>query len=106
MLGERALWHVRDLRLGLMGASFLVVVVAIIVRIKMVRLAAETLQTQPNDSAALVRWRTGIIASFVLAETIMLFGFALRFFGGTLLQVTPFYAVAIALMLLWWPRLP
>jgi hypothetical protein len=105
-VGGHALRDAHAVLLGLAAVSLPTTVVAVMVRIKLVQPAAEILQTQPSDSAALNRWRTGTIASFVFAESIALCGFAVRFFGGTLLQASPFYAAAIALMLLWWPRRP
>jgi hypothetical protein len=80
--------------------------IAFYFQIKRVRPAAQTLQTQPDNAPALVRWRAGNIVSFVLAESVMLYGFALRFMGATLQQSLPFYVVAIALMLVWWPQRP
>lgn len=106
MFGDRMPRDIHVFQWGFMTVSFLLVVVAVLVRVKLVQPTAQILQTQPNDSATMGRWRSGILTSFVLAEAVMLFGFALRFLGGTLLQATPFYAVAIALMLLWWPRRP
>lgn len=105
-VGDHASHDAQAVLLGLAAVSLLTTAVAVMVRIKLVQPAAEILQTQPNDSAAMGRWRSGIIASFVLAESIALCGCGVRFFGGTLLQASPFYAVAIALMLLWWPRRP
>jgi hypothetical protein len=80
--------------------------IAFYFRLKCVQPAAELLQTQPGDASALGRWRAGNIITFVIAEAIMLYGFALRFLGGTVLQALPFYAAAVALMILWWPRRP
>ncbi|MGH9713431.1 MAG: hypothetical protein ACRD5M_09060, partial [Candidatus Acidiferrales bacterium] len=75
-------------------------------RFKAVRSAEETLQTQPEDRTALARWRVGYIITFVLSESIVLFGFALRFLGGTPMQSLPFYVIGISIMLLSWPRRP
>jgi len=50
---------------------------------------------------AVSRWRFGNLLSFVLAESVVLFSFALRFLGGTTWQSLPFYVVGIALMLVW-----
>ncbi len=80
--------------------------IALFFRMKMVPTAAETLRTNPEDQPALARWRAGNILSFVLAESIVLFGFALRFMGGTPMQSLPFYSTGIAMMILWFPRRP
>jgi hypothetical protein len=63
-----------------------------------------TLADQPDDAAALKRWRTGHIFTYALCEIVALFGFVLRFMGFTLSEVVPFYIVGIALMLLFSPR--
>jgi hypothetical protein len=87
--------------------SLMVIAVAVFFRLKTLQPAAETLQTIPDDRAAASRWRFGNILSFVLAESLLLFGFELRFLGGTTSwQSVPFYVVGIALMLVWRPRRP
>jgi hypothetical protein len=99
----------RDIRavwLGLLVNGLMVVGVAQLFRIKMLEPAAETLQANPDDPIALGRWRTGNLLSFLLAESIVLFGMALRFIGGTTMQSLPFCVVGIAMMLVWWPRRP
>jgi hypothetical protein len=63
------------------------------------------LRRQPQDPLALGRWRAGNLASLALCEAVALYGFVLRMLGGTFLGVTPYYAVAILLMLAWTPRL-
>jgi F0F1-type ATP synthase membrane subunit c/vacuolar-type H+-ATPase subunit K len=62
------------------------------------------LADQPEDTAALKRWRTGYIITYTMCETLALFGFVLRFMGFTLSEVAPFYVVGFALMLLFGPR--
>jgi hypothetical protein len=62
------------------------------------------LADQPEDTAALKRWRTGYIITYTLCETVVLFGFVLRFMGFTLSEVAPFYVVGFALLLLFGPR--
>jgi hypothetical protein len=64
------------------------------------------LANQPEDTAALKRWRTGYIITYTLCETVALFGFVLRFMGFTLSEVAPFYVVGFALLLLFSPRRP
>lgn len=80
--------------------------IAFYFRLKWVQPAAGVLQTKPGDVSALSRCRAGNIVTYVIAEAIILYGFALRFLGGTVLQALPFYAAAVALMILWWPRRP
>ncbi len=79
--------------------------VAAVIRQRMVRPAEEALQLRPDDLAALGRWRSGSLISYVLCEAVALYGFVLRMLGQTLWQAGPFYAVAILLMLVWTPRL-
>jgi F0F1-type ATP synthase membrane subunit c/vacuolar-type H+-ATPase subunit K len=68
--------------------------------------AEATLAAQPEDAAALGRWRTGYIITFVLCETVALYGLVLRFLGFTLSDVAPFYVAGFALMLMLGPRRP
>jgi hypothetical protein len=84
----------------------LTVGIALFFRMKMVATALETLQTKPEDQSALGRWRAGNILCCVLAESIVLFGFALRFIGGTTVQSLPFYIAGVAMLIVWWPRRP
>jgi hypothetical protein len=92
--------------IGFLVTGLMVVGVAISFRLRTLQPAAEVLQTSPDDRMALSRWRFGNILSFVLAESIVLLGFALRFLGGTITQSLPFYIVGLALMLVWWPGRP
>jgi hypothetical protein len=92
--------------LGIGACSLAVFAIALFARVKIIRPALETLQTKQDDTSALQHWRSGNILSFVLFEAIVLFGFALRFLGGSTLQSLPFYAAGIGLMLLWWPHRP
>jgi hypothetical protein len=64
----------------------------------------ETLATQPEDTAALNRWRSGYIITYVLSEAVALFGLVLRILGFSLLQVAPFYLVGFVLILFFSPR--
>jgi len=65
-----------------------------------------TLAVQPDDGAALSRWRTGYIAIYALSESVALFGLVLRILGFTLSEVAPFYLAGFALMLVFGPRPP
>jgi hypothetical protein len=79
--------------------------VALFVRSRKVQASEEKLRMHPNDPAALIQWRLGMIGSFVFAETIALLGFVLRFLGAPWKIAGSFFAFAILLMLLWTPRL-
>jgi len=91
--------------------AFLVVALAnfgltLYVRSKVFYPAANVLRVRPDDPDALTRWRMGNIVSSLTAATIMLYGFGLRFSGGSRMQALPFYNAAFILILVWWPRRP
>lgn len=71
---------------------------------RMVTAAEETLALNASDEAALARWRGGHLLTYVLCESVALFGLALRMLGGTALEAAPFYVLAIVLLLLWRPQ--
>ena len=68
--------------------------------------AEVTLAAQPEDAAALNRWRSGYIIVYALCEAVALSGLVLRILGFTLSEVTPFYLVGFVLTLLFGPRRP
>jgi hypothetical protein len=76
------------------------------IRSQKLRPAFERLQTKPDDPPSLAQWRIGVIVSDCLAETVALCGFAIHMLGATNRHVTPFFVVAFAAMILWWPRRP
>jgi hypothetical protein len=63
------------------------------------------LRRDPNDSDGLKQWRSSTLVSLVLALTIGLYGFALRFFGVAKYVSWLFYLASLILMLLWRPQL-
>jgi hypothetical protein len=91
---------------GLGGIAAIGVVIALYVQAKMIRPALETLQAKPDDATSLGRWRSGSLASYVVAEGIVLFGLCLRFLGGTRAMALPFYGVGIVMMIFLFPRRP
>lgn len=92
------------IRHGLSLAALLSLGSLLVVRRKMVQSSQQALQLRPEDIDALVRWKMGNIASFMLCEAVALYGFVLRFLGSTLLEAAPFYVCALLLMLLFIPR--
>ena len=82
---------------GLAGAALL--------RARLVQPSAEALRANPQDLAALRRWRAGVMLSLMLCETTVLFGLALRFTGAPWNVCAVFYAAGIFLLLAWTPRL-
>ena len=84
--------------------SVVVACTAFVFRMKMIGPALDALQITPGDVSSLNRWRAGSIVSYVLAESIVLFGLALRLVGASLPQSAWFYLAGPLLMLSWWPR--
>lgn len=78
----------------------------LVVRKTMVLQPEAELAEKPGDPVILARWKTGCIVTCVLCEALALFGLLLRIMGFTLVQVWPYYAGSVALLLLFWPRLP
>jgi hypothetical protein len=62
------------------------------------------LAAQPDDAAALRRWRSGFIITYGLSEAAAMFGLVLRIMGFSLSEVAPFYLVGFVLLLLFSPR--
>lgn len=58
-----------------------------------------------GQQRALAAWRVANIYSFAHAETVMLFGFVLKFLGASWKIAGPFFFVGFALLLLWTPRM-
>ena len=105
-VGARDAEGVRNAQWILIFFSAWAVTVMLLFRGRLLRAAEETLRLQPDDPAALTRWRTGHFLTFCCAETPGICGLLLRLLGGTLLQAVPFYAVAVGLMLVFTPRRP
>lgn len=87
---------------GIVG--IVVALVAFSFRMKMLFPAIEALRRNPQDAQALFRWRQAHILIMVLLLSVALFGFSLRFIGGSFWAVLPFYFVSVALLLLWAPN--
>lgn len=81
------------------------IAIAVFLRARMVQASEERLREDPQDSAALNRWRAGTLLSFVFAESVVLFGFALKVIGVGWNIAAVFFAVGVTLLLLWAPRL-
>lgn len=67
--------------------------------------ALDKLRRNQNDQDALKQWRFATILSLVLALSIGLYGFALRFLGASRRVSWSFFLVALILMLLWRPKI-
>ena len=83
-----------------------VVVVAVVFRQMTAGQAEEVLCRNPEDVVAIGRWRVGQLVSCVLAESVALFGFALRFLGVSFGRAAPFYSAAILLFVIFRPTEP
>jgi len=81
------------------------VMVGIAVRKKRVDAPMEVLRREPENGGALTQWRAGNIFSFAQAETVTLFGVALKFLGANWSVAGIFFFLGLVLMLLWTPRL-
>jgi len=107
---ERLLPH-RHGDVGALWVPYLVLATAnvgliLFFRLRQLRSATQSLKSNPSDVFALNRMRFVNILTFVILESVVLFGFSMRFMGGTLVQSLPFYVAGIALMVIWWPRRP
>ena len=105
-VGPREPKDVKQIQMVLAMLSVGLVAMILIVRQRMIPSSEEILRTQPEDLGALLRWRTANLLTLVLAEAVVLYGFVLRFMGGTLLQAAPFYAAGVLLMVVFTPRRP
>jgi hypothetical protein len=81
------------------------IVLALVIRKKMLPKTIEVLRHNPGDRAAIGRWQTANIYSFVIAVSVGLYGYALRFTGGSREMAAPFFVAGVILMILWRPRL-
>ncbi|HYL15096.1 MAG TPA: hypothetical protein VEV41_18800 [Terriglobales bacterium] len=86
--------------------SIMTIVAIFLLRRSMVLPALDRLQSQSQDSQALLRWRAGYIATYALCEALALYGFVLRVLGFPFAQVIPFYVASAGLMLYYRPQLP
>lgn len=88
---------------------FIVLLVAMLFSIVIIRnltiaKAEPLIRLNPNDAAALQKWRVGQIVTVAMFEAIVLYGLVLRFVGSTRMQAAPFYVVGIAGMIVFWPK--
>ncbi|HSA92892.1 MAG TPA: hypothetical protein VLE48_07765 [Terriglobales bacterium] len=78
----------------------------VVVRKRMLAPAMDLLRRNPDDTAALGRWRAANLISLALCESLALYGFVLRFLGASTFEAAPFFAVAFVLMLAFRPSAP
>ncbi len=104
--GPREPRDVKQMQMILLMLGLGLVAAIVIVRQRMVRPAEDALRAQPEDAAALGRWRAGNIVTFALAEAVALYGLLLRMLGARLQDAVPFYAAAAVFLVVLGPRRP
>jgi hypothetical protein len=90
---------------ALAGTCVVILGLAIFLRKTRIMPAEEILRSNPEDNAAALRWRGGVVVSLVFCESIVLYGLVLRILGVPWAVSGIFYAVGIFFLLAWWPRL-
>jgi F0F1-type ATP synthase membrane subunit c/vacuolar-type H+-ATPase subunit K len=91
----------------MMGLALYGAVGGFFLRRKLMRCSEEALRMDAANPKALKQWQAGHIIGFASAESIVIWGVALRMvLGGTLWQASLFYAGGLFLLLLWTPRMP
>jgi cytochrome b561 len=88
-----------SLSVGIVGTIF-------IVRRTLVTRAQSALSLNSEDGLGLSHWKTGYLATYVLCESLALFGLVLRFQGASLRQSVLYYASGFVLMLFFRPIRP
>src|SRR5579864_4995187 len=91
---------------ALSALSIMTIGVILVVRRTLVLHSEATLKTRNSDPPTLMRWRTGYIVTYALAEALALFGLIVRFSGFSLSQAVTFYLPGFVLVLFFRPRLP
>jgi F0F1-type ATP synthase membrane subunit c/vacuolar-type H+-ATPase subunit K len=86
--------------------SVATVAVIFLLRRKLVKSAEEVLSAQPEDAAAVARWRSGYLITYAFSEAIALYGLVLHFMGFGFSQVLPFFIAGFVLILFYAPRRP
>lgn len=90
----------------LVGVTIALLATIARLRRRLVKPAEETLASQPDDPAALARWRTGYLITYACSEAMALYGVVLHFLGFSLTEVLPFLIAGFVLILFYAPRRP
>ncbi len=90
---------------GLAALALGDVFVGLFLRKQFLSPANRELRRTPQDKNALRQWRKFTMASMILAMSIGMFGFSLRMMGDARTVEWSFFAVAVALLIIWRPRL-
>jgi len=79
--------------------------IAIFYRARLITPSVERLRTNAQDAEAIGQWRKGVILSFAFAESVVLFGFALKVLGAGWNVAGVFFIFGVLLFLAWSPKL-
>ena len=88
------------------GVAIADIALGLVRRQQLSRDSAEVARSEANMSKALNHWRMFNITSFVHAETVALFGVALKFLGASWAIAAGFFVIGFALLVFWTPRTP
>lgn len=91
---------------GFATAGVAIVGIIFVVRRTLVFRAEGTLATEPDDRLSLNQWKTGYLATYIMCESLALFGLIGRFLGSTRQQAVSYYIAAFVLMIFFRPRRP
>jgi hypothetical protein len=86
------------LRIALYVLAVSVIATTLWLRHRELRRAQDSLAREPGNVTALRRWRTIQLVVLACLLAVPLYGFVLRFQGGTFVQALPFYLVGSALL--------
>lgn len=86
--------------------SFLSLGVVLLVRKLLVANPSEALRSNPEDSAAFAKWKSGQVATWALGEATALYGLVLHFTGFSAVETIPFFVAGALLIVIFPPSLP
>lgn len=75
-------------------------------RQKLIKPCETILANNPDDQAALKKWRTGYLLSYAFSEAIVLCGVVLHFFDFPMREIAPFLIAGFLLIAIFPPRMP
>jgi len=85
--------------------SILGIAAGVVIRMKLLAPAAESLRTNDSDPVTWQRWFNGNVFSFAGAEMVSLCGIMARFLGFPWSIAGVFFAIGLVVLLLWRPKL-
>jgi hypothetical protein len=98
--GDWALWH-----WVITGLAFYSMFAGFFLRRKFMRRAEKALKDGGIDAKAVYQWQAAQIVGWAAAEAVALYGALLQMtFGISTWRATPFYAIALFLLILWLPK--